>query len=69
MTIVIVLICRAEMHVSSVSVRFGLILEAYCRGNINHLKGLVKEVEAHSKLKQLSETVKVNIHIILQIYR
>lgn len=35
------------MHVSSVSLRFGLILEAYCRGNIYHIKVLSKQVNAH----------------------
>uniref|UniRef100_A0A672R7S0 Phosphatidylinositol 3-kinase catalytic subunit type 3 n=1 Tax=Sinocyclocheilus grahami TaxID=75366 RepID=A0A672R7S0_SINGR len=35
---------RSEMHVSSVSLRFGLILEAFCRGSIFHLKNLMKQV-------------------------
>uniref|UniRef100_A0A672ZWP3 phosphatidylinositol-4,5-bisphosphate 3-kinase n=1 Tax=Sphaeramia orbicularis TaxID=375764 RepID=A0A672ZWP3_9TELE len=29
---------RSEIHVASVSCVFGLILEAYCRGNIHHIK-------------------------------
>lgn len=36
--------CRSEIHVPSVSLRFGLILEAYCRGNIHHIKLLTKQV-------------------------
>lgn len=32
------------MHVPSVSLRFGLILEAYCRGCIYHIKILMKQV-------------------------
>lgn len=36
--------CRSEIHVASVSLRFGLILEAYCRGNIQHIKLLTKQV-------------------------
>lgn len=36
--------CRSEIHVASVSLRFGLILEAYCRGNICHIKLLAKQV-------------------------
>ena len=28
---------RAEMHDPSVSVTFGLILEAYCRGAVDHI--------------------------------
>uniref|UniRef100_A0A8C2ECE0 Phosphatidylinositol-4,5-bisphosphate 3-kinase, catalytic subunit delta n=1 Tax=Cyprinus carpio TaxID=7962 RepID=A0A8C2ECE0_CYPCA len=35
---------RSEMHVPSVSLRFGLILEAYCRGSIFHIKSLIKQV-------------------------
>lgn len=37
--------CRSEIHVASVSLRFGLILEAYCRGNIHHIKLLTKQVQ------------------------
>ena len=39
--------CRSEIHVASVSLRFGLILEAYCRGNIQHIKLLTKQVNSH----------------------
>ena len=49
---------RSEMYVSSVSVRFGLILEAYCYGNKNLLKGLSKQVEGLQKLQLLNESVK-----------
>ncbi|XP_048097198.1 phosphatidylinositol 4,5-bisphosphate 3-kinase catalytic subunit delta isoform isoform X1 [Alosa alosa] len=49
---------RSEMHVSSVSLRFGLILEAYCRGSIYHMKGLVKQNEALNKMKALNDFVK-----------
>lgn len=35
---------RSEMHVPSISLRFGLILEAYCRGNSHHMKALMKQV-------------------------
>uniref|UniRef100_A0AAR2JDK6 Phosphatidylinositol-4,5-bisphosphate 3-kinase n=1 Tax=Pygocentrus nattereri TaxID=42514 RepID=A0AAR2JDK6_PYGNA len=41
---------RSEMHVSSVSLRFGLILEAYCRGSIYHIKSLMKQVGRAEKL-------------------
>lgn len=37
--------CRSEIHVPSVSLRFSLILEAYCRGNIWHIKLLIKQVK------------------------
>lgn len=49
---------RSEIHVSSVGLRFGLILEAYCRGNIHHIKLLTKQNEALSKMKALSDFVK-----------
>uniref|UniRef100_A0A4W5LTD1 phosphatidylinositol-4,5-bisphosphate 3-kinase n=1 Tax=Hucho hucho TaxID=62062 RepID=A0A4W5LTD1_9TELE len=49
---------RSEMHVSSVSLRFGLILEAYCRGNIYHIKNLWKQNEALNKMKALNDFVK-----------
>ncbi|XP_061637533.1 phosphatidylinositol 4,5-bisphosphate 3-kinase catalytic subunit delta isoform isoform X3 [Phyllopteryx taeniolatus] len=49
---------RSEIHVPSVSLRFGLILEAYCRGNIHHIKLLTKQNEAQGKMKVLSDSVK-----------
>lgn len=45
---------RSEIHVASVSLRFGLILEAYCRGNIHHIRLLTKQVISshwHQSLK------------------
>ena len=32
------------MHIPEASVRFGLMLEAYCRGAIAHVKSLTKQV-------------------------
>uniref|UniRef100_A0A3Q0R4A5 phosphatidylinositol-4,5-bisphosphate 3-kinase n=1 Tax=Amphilophus citrinellus TaxID=61819 RepID=A0A3Q0R4A5_AMPCI len=49
---------RSETHVASVGLRFGLILEAYCRGNIHHIKLLTKQTEALGKMKALSDFVK-----------
>ncbi|KAM5126173.1 phosphatidylinositol 4,5-bisphosphate 3-kinase catalytic subunit delta isoform-like isoform 3-T3 [Callospermophilus lateralis] len=51
---------RSEMHVPSVALRFGLIMEAYFRGSIHHMKVLMKQAEALSKLKALSDFVKVS---------
>ncbi|XP_076019500.1 phosphatidylinositol 4,5-bisphosphate 3-kinase catalytic subunit delta isoform isoform X2 [Genypterus blacodes] len=48
---------RSEIHVASVSLRFGLILEAYCRGNIHHIRFLAKQNEALGKMKALSDFV------------
>ena len=42
------------MHVPSVSVRFGLILEAYCHGNPNHMKILTKQVQALERLRNIN---------------
>uniref|UniRef100_A0A3B4FHW2 phosphatidylinositol-4,5-bisphosphate 3-kinase n=1 Tax=Pundamilia nyererei TaxID=303518 RepID=A0A3B4FHW2_9CICH len=50
---------RSETHVASVGLRFGLILEAYCRGNIHHIKLLTKQNEALGKMKALSDFVKL----------
>ncbi|XP_024831853.1 phosphatidylinositol 4,5-bisphosphate 3-kinase catalytic subunit delta isoform isoform X4 [Bos indicus] len=51
---------RSEMHVPSVALRFGLIMEAYCRGSTHHMKVLMKQGEALSKLKALNDVVKVS---------
>lgn len=41
----LILPARSEMHVPAVSLRFGLILEAYCRGSTHHMKVLMKQVQ------------------------
>ena len=58
------IIPRSEMHVPSVSVRFGLILEAYCYGNCKHLKTLTKQVEALKKMRLINDTVKHMTHTV-----
>lgn len=35
---------RAEMHVPAVAVRYGLMLEAYCRGCGQYRQALAKQV-------------------------
>lgn len=52
---------RSEMHVPATSVQFGLILEAYCRGNIEHMKVLSKQVEALNKMRTLNDLIKLNV--------
>lgn len=47
------------MQVASVSVRFGLILEAYCRGSQDHITILAKQLECLEKLKKCSELVRL----------
>lgn len=46
------------MQVPSVSVRFGLILEAYCRGSREHINILLKQLQCLEKLKKISELVR-----------
>lgn len=46
------------MQVGSVSVRFGLILEAYCRASQQHMKVLFKQMECLDKLRCALEQVK-----------
>jgi len=41
-----------------VSVRFGLILEAYCRGSLEHLSSLTSQLEYLKKMKEISETIR-----------
>lgn len=43
------------MHVPAIGVRFGLMLEAYCRGAPDHLKQLTRQLEALQKLKETNE--------------
>ena len=40
--------------------RFGLILEAYCRGQGSYLKHLKRQVEALDKLIKLTDQIKSN---------
>lgn len=44
---------RAEMHVPAVAVRFGLMLEAYCRGAPDHMKMLSRQLTALNRLQVL----------------
>ena len=46
------------MQVGSVSVRFGLILEAYCRGSQDHMRALSKQMDCLDKLGIAYEQVK-----------
>jgi len=46
------------MHVTTVRLRFGLILEAYCRSCGSYLYSLCRQVEAIEKLIKLSDMLK-----------
>ncbi|XP_076048999.1 phosphatidylinositol 4,5-bisphosphate 3-kinase catalytic subunit delta isoform-like [Oratosquilla oratoria] len=48
---------RSEMYVPSVSIRFGLLLETYCRGSGEHVKQLIKQLDSLKKLKELKKEV------------
>ena len=49
---------RSAMHVTTVRLRFGLILEAYCRSCGTYLHSLCRQVEAIEKLIKLSDMLK-----------
>ena len=48
---------RSEMHSASVSVRFGLMLEAFCRGCGQYMKELNNQLTALNKMKQLTDSL------------
>lgn len=47
------------MQVPAVSLRFGLILEAYCRGTQEHMGILQKQLEWVERLKKCTELVRL----------
>lgn len=49
------LVCRSEMHVKTISVRFGLMLEAYCRGAGQYMKELSEQLTALNKMKHATD--------------
>ncbi|XP_059092638.1 phosphatidylinositol 4,5-bisphosphate 3-kinase catalytic subunit alpha isoform-like [Tigriopus californicus] len=49
---------KAELYDQSLVNRFGLLLEAYCRGLGPHLKKLTRQVEALDKLTKLTDSLK-----------
>lgn len=49
---------KSEMHDPAVATRFGLMLEAYCRGVGSHLKSIIRQVEALEKLTKLTDILK-----------
>lgn len=49
---------RSEMHNKTVSQRFGLLLESYCRACGMYLKHLSRQVEAMEKLINLTDILK-----------
>ncbi|XP_030073072.1 phosphatidylinositol 4,5-bisphosphate 3-kinase catalytic subunit beta isoform isoform X2 [Microcaecilia unicolor] len=51
---------RSEVQIPQISVQFGVILEAYCRGSVAHMKVLTKQVAALNKLRTLNNLIKLN---------
>lgn len=49
---------KSELNVPSVTVRFGLLLEAYCRGSQDHISVLQKQLDFLNKLKNSRDHVK-----------
>ena len=54
---------RSEMHMPAVAVRYGLVLEAYCRGAPDHMRLLARQTESLNKLKVI---IRVIFHISKQ---
>lgn len=52
---------KSELHQTSIRMRFGLILEVYCRGCGSYLKILSQQVEALDKLTKLTDTLKSDV--------
>lgn len=46
---------RSEMSFPYVSVRFGLILEAYCRGSLEHIDPLLRQLDYLRIMTELTE--------------
>lgn len=46
---------RAEMDVPEASQRFGLLLETYLRGSVNHITELRKQMDGMGKMRSISE--------------
>lgn len=50
--------CRAEVGNPDYALQFGLILEMYCRGAVQHIDSLMRQVEAINKMKTVTEILK-----------
>ncbi|XP_064460936.1 phosphatidylinositol 4,5-bisphosphate 3-kinase catalytic subunit beta isoform-like isoform X2 [Ornithodoros turicata] len=48
---------RCEMHVPALSIKFGLIVEAYCHGAPEHKDALLRQTEALYKLRTVTEKI------------
>ena len=49
---------RSEMHLADTQLRYGLLLEAYCRGCGGHMQVLQKQVDAIDQLLTIANDIK-----------
>ena len=49
---------RSELHNPSLVTRYGLLLEAFCRGLGSYMKDVIKQVEALDKLTKLTDSLR-----------
>ena len=59
---------KSEISSPNLVVRFGLLLEAYCRGQGAYLKHLNRQVAALDKLITLTDSIKVQIGIRIKLF-
>lgn len=58
---------RSEMQGKAVSVRFGLILEAYLSGSVDHVSVLTQQADTIGKLKSVTTLVKNQVIVIANL--
>lgn len=49
---------KSEMHLEDVNVRYGLMLEAFCRSSEGHMMELMKQNDALQRMERLAEALK-----------
>ena len=54
----LILTYRSELHNPTVTVRYGLMIEAYLKANPEHMHVLYKQFEGLNKLNGLSQLMK-----------
>ena len=59
--LMLMVFCRSEMQGKAVSVRFGLILEAYLSGSVDHVAVLTQQADTISKLQAVTRLVKTQV--------
>lgn len=54
-TCAILMYYRAEVDTQEAGLKFGLMLETYLRGSVNHIPELQKQLDAIGKMRSISE--------------